>query len=126
MANVLIVEDDKALNDAYSFILNKHGHNVTTVFNGQEALDIVEQSAPDVILLDLLMPVMGGIEFLEKADLTNKLPDTKVVILSNLGDDKEIEKAMRLGAYKYVIKAHASPDELAVLVNHLIAKNLAK
>lgn len=126
MTKVLIVEDDKILSDAYSLILKREGHDVSTAFNGKEALEETEKNEPDIILLDLLMPVMNGLDFLQKFDLKNKHPRTKVVILSNLGDEKEIERAMELGAYKYVIKAHASPEELSVLVNHLIEHNLEK
>lgn len=126
MAKILVVEDDKILSDAYVMILEREGHDVSTAFNGREALDRAAADEPEIILLDLLMPVMSGIEFLEKFELKKNHPLTKVVILSNLGDEKEIDKAMKFGAYKYVIKAHASPDELSVLVNHLIAHNLQK
>ncbi len=123
MANILVVEDDPTLNDAYSLILKKAGHKVTSVYNGQGALDVVKDVKPKIILLDLLMPKLSGIQFLEIFDVKSK-PKTTVIILSNIGDDNEVEKAMQLGAYKYIVKAHASPDELSTLVNHLIKKNL--
>jgi DNA-binding response OmpR family regulator len=124
MANILIVEDDKVLNDAYTLILKDSGHNVTSTFDGEEALEHVKNHEPEIILLDLLMPRMNGLQFLEAYDVRGKHPNVKVVILSNLGNDNEIEKAIDLGAYKYIIKAHASPDDLSALVNHLIKKNL--
>lgn len=126
MAKILIVEDDKILNDAYKLTLSRDGHDVAAVFNGKEALDKATQQQPDIILLDILMPEMGGIEFLEHYDLLNKHPKTKVVILSNLGEGGEVQRAMALGAYKYIVKAHESPEELSTLVNHLIRKNLNK
>lgn len=123
MASILIVEDDHTLNEAYCMILRKAGHTITTVFNGQEALDVVEKVKPAIILLDLLMPKLSGLQFLE-AYQPKKHPKTTIIILSNIGDDNEVKKAMDLGAYKYIVKAHASPDELSALVNHLIQKNL--
>ncbi len=126
MANILIVEDDKVLNDAYSLILKDAGHKITSVFDGEEALEAVSKKEPDIILLDLLMPKMNGLQFLEAYDLKAKHPKVSVVILSNIGNDAEIEKAIELGAYKYIIKAHASPEDLSALVNHLIKKNLEK
>ncbi len=123
MANILVVEDDKTLNDAYCMILKKAGHTVTSVFNGQEALDTLKASKPKIILLDLLMPKLSGLQFLEVFQ-PKKNPKITVIILSNIGDDSEVEKAMKLGAYKYIVKAHASPEELSTLVNHLIQKNL--
>jgi two-component system, OmpR family, response regulator VicR len=124
MAQILIVEDDKVLNDAYKLTLTHDGHEVESVFNGKEALQVAEEQQPDIILLDILMPEMSGIEFLEHYDLLNKHPKAKVVILSNIGEGQEVARAMALGAYKYIVKAHESPEDLSTLVNHLIRKNL--
>lgn len=124
MADVLIVEDNDMLSKAYRMILEKNGHNVETCMNGQEALDVVGSFKPKVILLDLLMPTMGGIEFLRKYDAINAHKDVKVVVLTNLGEEEKVQEATDLGAYKYIIKAHSSPSDLAALVNHLIKKNL--
>jgi len=123
MAHVLIVEDDKLLNQAYQLILEKEGHEVDVAENGREALDLVKESEPEVILLDLQMPEMGGLEFLENYDLS-KHKHTTVVILSNVGDEKEIQKGLEMGAYKYIVKAQATPIQLSVLVNNLIHKNI--
>lgn len=126
MAHILIVEDDKVLNDAYKLTLAHAGHTVASVHNGKQALAAALEAEPDIILLDILMPEMSGIEFLESYDLLNNHPDVKVVILSNLGEGTEVQRAMALGAYKYIVKAHESPEDLSNLVNHLIRKNLNK
>lgn len=126
MAKVLVIEDDLVLNQAYELILEREGHEVVTAFNGQEGLEKANELKPEIILLDLIMPVMGGLEFLKEYDVATMHPDVKVVILSNIGDEKEAQKGLKLGAYKYIVKAHASPQELSVLVNHLITKNLNK
>lgn len=126
MAHILVVEDDKVLNQAYKLILEKEGHQVDTAFNGSEALGKVEEDAPDIILLDLLMPVMSGLDFLKAFNPLKSRKKSKVIILSNIGNEKEAEKGMAMGAYKYIVKAHASPRDLSVLVNHLINKNLEK
>ncbi len=126
MAKVLIVEDDQVLNSAYQFILEREGHDVAAAFNGKEGLEKAKTHKPSIILLDLLMPIKNGLEFLKEFNIPKKNPNVKVIILSNIGDEKEAEKGLRLGAYKYIVKAHASPQELSVLVNHLINKNLDK
>jgi CheY-like chemotaxis protein len=124
VANILIVEDNDMLNRAYRMILEKSGHTVQSTVNGQEALDAVKEFQPKVILLDLLMPKMGGIEFLRQYDANKMHKDVKIVVLTNLGKEEDIQEAMDLGAYKYIIKAHSSPADLAALVNHLIKKNV--
>lgn len=124
MADILIVEDNDMLNKAYRMVLEKNGHVVEASSNGQEALDALEKFKPKVILLDLLMPKMGGIEFLRRFRDRADNKEVKVVVLTNLGREEDVHEAMELGAYKYIIKAHSSPADLAALVNHLIKKNV--
>ena len=122
MTNILIVEDDKTLSEAYRLILAKEKHTVKTASNGKEALKQLKDFQPEIILLDLLMPEMDGIEFLKEYDLEKHGNKVKVVILSNVGDDKKVKEALQLGASRYIVKAHATPDELARLVNHMMQK----
>lgn len=123
MAQILVVEDEQALNDAYRMILEHEGHTVATASNGEEALQRVAEQEPDIILLDVLMPKMNGLEFLREYDVTNKHPNSQVIVLSNLDMDKEVKQAMELGAARYIVKARLSPHELAMLINHLIKKS---
>jgi DNA-binding response OmpR family regulator len=122
MAKVLIIEDNETLNEAYKLILEKDGHDVSTAFNGVEGLEQLKKSSPDLILLDMLMPKMDGIDFLRhfKAD---KFPKTTIIILSNLNEDEQVDEARKLGAHRYILKANTSPRELAARVNH-IARHL--
>lgn len=120
MATILIVEDEKNLNEAYQMILANLGHEIIAAYDGTEALDVTEGIEPDLILLDLRMPKMGGVEFLKKYDLKKKHPKVKVVIFSNLDTQHEIDEAYRLGAEKYMLKAWASPKELIQLVSSML------
>jgi CheY-like chemotaxis protein len=117
MAKILIAEDEKALNDAYVMILKRAGHTVKSALDGAEALKITESYEPDVILLDLRMPQVTGIEFLKAYKLQEKHPKVKVIIFSNLDMQKEIDEAFRLGASKYMLKAWASPAELVKMID---------
>jgi DNA-binding response OmpR family regulator len=117
---ILIVEDEQALNDAYQIILRKEGFDVSVAYDGQEALKLADQKEPDLILLDLRMPRMGGIDFLKSYDLTNKHPNTKVIVFSNLDTQSEIDEAYSLGAHKYMLKAWASPKELVKMLNNML------
>ena len=116
---ILIIEDDLALNDAYVTILKTQYENVHTAFNGEEALHVAEINKPDIIFLDLRMPVMDGIGFLEKYLPKEKHPDVHIVVFSNYDMQAEVDKAYELGAERYVLKAWASPKELLKIVKDL-------
>ena len=117
---ILIVEDESDLNEAYKMILTKAGYTVITSFDGQEALEKVREHKPDLILLDLRMPRMDGIEFLHKANLRDSHPSTKVIVFSNYDMQKEIDEAYQLGAERYILKAWASPKELLQVVEEAL------
>lgn len=123
MAKILIAEDEKALNDAYVMILKRAGHTVKSALDGAEALIITKTFEPDVILLDLRMPEVGGIEFLEQYKLPEKHPKVKVIIFSNLDMQREIDEAFRLGASKYMLKSWASPNELIKMIDAQLQKS---
>ena len=116
---VLIVEDESLLSDAYTQVLTTAGMNVSRAYNGQEALDQLIEATPDIILLDLRMPVMNGIEFLKKLRPQQTMPDVKIIVFSNYDDQREIDEAFSLGAMHYMLKAWASPDELVKLVREV-------
>lgn len=117
---VLIVEDEKPLNEAYQVILEAEGYKVASVYDGAEALEVTKDMDPDLILLDLRMPQINGIEFLKKYDAPGKHPKVKIIVFSNLDTENEINEAYKLGAHKYMLKAWASPKELARLVKETI------
>lgn len=117
MAKILIVEDDKDLNNAYSIILKSEGHEVVTAFDGKEAINAVEKFSPDLILLDLLMPVMGGLEFLQKYDLINQHPKVKVLIFTNMENSPEVTESYKLGAHRCIIKSWTAPHNLARVID---------
>ncbi len=122
MAKILIIEDDRDPNKAYCIILRHEKHQVATAFDGKEALTKVKEFKPDLILLDLLMPVMGGLEFLQAWDKkANK--DTKVLIFTNMENSPEIAEAYKLGACRCVIKSWTAPHNLAKVVNETLSSD---
>lgn len=119
MANILIVEDDKDLNQAYQMILKRDGHDVSTATNGEEALKKATASTPELILLDLLMPIMGGLEFLKKYDLS-KHSAVKVLIFTNMENSPEVSEAYNLGAHRCIVKSWTAPQNLTHVVNEAL------
>ena len=118
-SKILIIEDDVALNDAYKTILTTAGYTVSTAFNGEEALEVAMQHHPDIIFLDLRMPVMDGIDFLKQYQPKQQHPDVHIVVFSNYDMQAEVDEAYSLGAERYVLKAWASPKELLKIVKDL-------
>lgn len=116
MANILVVEDDKDLNNAYKIILESENHTVVSAFNGEEALKALESFKPDLILLDLLMPIMGGLEFLQHYDLVKKHPEVKVLIFTNMENSPEVTEAYNLGAARCIIKSWTAPQNLSRVI----------
>lgn len=119
--NILVVEDDAALNDAYKMILESAGYETRTAYNGQEALKMVKAQEPDIIFLDLRMPVMDGIEFLKTYQPKTQHKHVKIIVFSNYDMQQEVDEAYELGAERYVLKAWASPKELLKMVKDIEA-----
>lgn len=124
MARILIVEDDKDLNMAYQTILKKEGHEVDAALNGKDALEASERFQPDLILLDLLMPIMGGLEFLQHYNL-DQHPDVKVLIFTNMENSPEVNEAYNLGATRCIIKSWTAPQSLSRVVDDVLEKKPA-
>ena len=123
LATVLIVEDEAMLNEAYQVVLKSAGYKVLTAYDGQEALEILQKDTVDLILLDLRMPVMDGVSFLEAYQLKQQPDPPKVIVFSNFDMQKEIDQAYELGADKYMLKAWASPKELLQLIANLLKES---
>jgi CheY-like chemotaxis protein len=119
--NILIVEDDLALNDAYKTILSSAGYSTQVAFNGKEALEIVKLQEPDIIFLDLRMPVLDGIGFLKAYQPKTDHKEVQIVVFSNYDMQREVDEAYELGAQRYVLKAWASPKELVKIVQDMSA-----
>lgn len=120
---ILVVEDDKFLRELLSHKLEAAGFSVLLAIDGQEALKIVKEEMPQIVLLDLVLPGIDGFEILKQIkenDQTSKIP---VIVLSNLGQKEEIEKGMSLGANDYLIKAHFTPDEIIEKIGKVLGTN---
>lgn len=122
-ASILIVEDEEALNEAYQIVLSKAGYSVLVAFNGEQALEKLSENDVDLILLDLRMPVLDGVGFLERYKPNEIESPPKIIVFSNFDMQKEIDQAYELGADKYMLKAWASPKELLQLVSDMLANN---
>lgn len=117
---ILLVEDDPLLIDIYTTKFAEAGFNVVVVEDGEKVEKSLEKDQPDIIVLDIVLPHKDGWTVLEQLKTQGALDRFKVVVLSNLGQKEEIEKGLRLGAVKYLIKAHYTPSQVAQEVKSLL------
>lgn len=118
---ILIIDDDKFLLDMYATKFAESGFDVTTAFGGMDALTKLEEGIrPEVIVTDIVMPVMDGFEFLAELGKKNISRDARIVILSNLGQKEDIERGEALGASGYIVKATATPTEVVERVRGIL------
>jgi CheY-like chemotaxis protein len=112
--HVYLVDDDRFLLDLYAVKFKNAGHDVTLFSGGEELLAALRKggAVPNLILLDIIMPGMTGFETLESLRKENLAKGSKVIFLSNQGQNSDIEKAKQLGADGYIIKASAIPSEV--------------
>jgi len=118
---ILLVDDDVFLRDMYATKFGELGHEVVTADTGEHALEAIETSVFDVILLDMIMPGMSGVELLQSISEKKLSPKPKCIVLSNQGGKEEIEAAEQAGAMGYIIKAELIPSEVVARVTQLVS-----
>jgi len=123
---IMIVEDDSFVMDIYQTKLSQEGFDVMGAGNGMEALKMLEsgEAIPDLILLDILMPYVGGIEVLKKIKENEKLKKIPIILLTNLSQKDDIDLGINLGADDYLIKSHFTPSEVLEKVKAQLASKL--
>ncbi len=118
MIKILLVEDDPFLVEIYTTKLKEAGYDVVVAEDGDTALRKINEDTPDLMLLDIVLPNFNGWEILRK--IKSDKNKVKVVVLSNLGEKEEVEKGMKLGATKYLVKAHYTPSEVVKEIKQII------
>jgi DNA-binding response OmpR family regulator len=117
---ILLAEDDPFLIDIYTTKLKDSDFDVDTAANGEEILKKAKEIKFDLLILDIVLPHMDGWEIIGKIKSDPASKDLKVIILSNLGQKEEVEKGMKLGAEKYLIKAHYTPSQVVEEIKKII------
>ena len=118
---VLIVDDDQYLRDLYQEVLTSEGYKVDTAIDGKEGYDKLQSCLYDLVLLDVMMPKMDGLQVLTKLAELPPVPTRKIVLLTNLAQDPVIQEAMKKGATTYLIKADLTPDQLTARIKEILA-----
>jgi len=119
---ILIVEDDGFLSQMYSAKLKIEGFEVVSAFDGEKALRTAKKEAPNLILLDLLLPKKSGFDVLAALKRDSETSGIPVIVLSNLGQKTDIDRCFELGAADYLIKAHFIPSEVIAKIKKVLEK----
>jgi CheY-like chemotaxis protein len=119
---ILLVDDDVFLRDMYATKFGELGHEVITAESGERALEVLATGLFDVVLLDMIMPGMTGVELLTKIGALELAPRPMCIVLSNQGGREEIDAAEKAGAKGYIIKAELIPSEVVAQVTKLVGQ----
>ncbi len=117
---ILIVEDDMALANLYKTELESKGNTVIHVAEGGQATDGIRQNNPDLVLLDVMLPGKNGLEILREVRESEDLKDTKVIMLTNFGNEENVSTALELGALDYIMKYKITPSEMTDKIASLL------
>ena len=121
MAKILVVEDDPLMSRMYQKIFTFEGYEVEMASDGQEGLDKARVVKPTLMLLDVMMPKLNGLQVLEKLKLDPETKGIPVIMLTNLAGEQDAESALSKGAIKYIIKSEHDPKEVADMVKEILA-----
>jgi two-component system, OmpR family, response regulator MprA len=122
MQKVVIVEDDQSISFMYKMKFETEGFQVETALNGAQGLEVIDNSKPDIVLLDLMMPIMSGDQMLNKLRQTDFGINVPVVVLTNVSDSDAPAILAQLNVAKYIVKAHVTPQELVDIVRAILDK----
>ncbi len=118
----MLVEDDVFIRDIYETKLKQENFEVMMAEHGLDALKKLENFSPDLILLDIVMPYMDGMDFLKEFRKEEKWKNVPIIMLSNLSDKERVTDASALGISDYLIKSHFTPSEVVGKINALLEK----
>jgi DNA-binding response OmpR family regulator len=117
---IVIVEDDDIVTNILTERLKKAGYMVEIANNGRAGLDLILKKRPDLVLLDIILPEIDGLEVLNELKNNGFLPDLPVIIISNSGQPVEIKRFFQLGAVDYLIKVNFNPNEVLEKVRRIL------
>ena len=121
MARILIVEDDPLMSRMYQKIFTFEGFEVSLAYNGEEGFEKAVKEKPTMMLLDVMMPKMNGIQLLEKLKIDPTTKTIPVVMLTNLAGQQDAERALSKGAVKYIVKSEYEPKQIVNMVKEILA-----
>lgn len=122
MKKILVVEDDTYIRDVYEEVLKGAGYDVTTAIDGEEGLLKVREGGYDLVLLDIMMPKMNGVQLLTDLQKHPAAKENKaIVLLTNMAEQQVLDEGMKLGAKHYLVKSDLTPDQFLEQVKKFLS-----
>ena len=123
MKKILFIEDESALQKTFGEILRQEGYEMISALDGETGLRLAKSGKPDLILLDLILPKMPGFDVLKKLKEDNETKDIPVIVLTNLENIKDVDRAIELGATTYLVKAQYSLEEIVEKIKNALGES---
>jgi CheY-like chemotaxis protein len=110
LPKILLVEDDDVIREIYAMKFELEGFPTATAENGEIALQVVDEFDPHIILLDMMMPVMGGLEFMQRLNASRPKKNPDIIVFSNISAPGQMDAVLKLGASEYWVKSDYTPE----------------
>ena len=120
LKKLLIIEDEPMLIEMYLAKFNKQELSIISANSAEQGFAMTKKEKPDLILLDMLLPMGNGIDFLEKIRKDENIKDTKVLVFSNYDEPDTKKKAMEFGAVDYLIKTNYTPNQITAIIQNIL------
>ncbi len=122
MTKIALIEDNAVISQMYRMKFENEDFDVQLATNGEDGVALVKEFNPDIILLDLQMPVMGGAEALRKIRADESSKNIPVIILTNLGEEESPKELASLNIHSYIVKANLTPSQVVARIKEVLGK----
>lgn len=124
MTKILLVEDDNNLREIFEMRLQAEGYQTVTAADGEEGLTVAVKEKPDLVIADVMMPKLSGFEMVENLKAAPEMKDTKIVMMTALGQTEDRTRGEKLGVVKYLVKSQVTLEDFARVVNEVMGKQI--
>ncbi len=122
MPKVLVIEDDALLSRMYQSIFSDHEYEVTVAHDGEDGVKLAKANPPNIVLLDLMMPKVSGLEVIKQLKADPTTADIPIVVLTSLAHNQQSDAAIELGATRYLVKSENRPNQVEEAVREILAE----
>jgi DNA-binding response OmpR family regulator len=120
---VCIVDDESSIREIYQIALEQAGYNVVTAVDGEDGLIVIEKEKPDIVLVDVMMPKINGLELIKTLRSSTTLPQKPIIVMTNVDNQEVMQEAGKLDTQFYLVKALFEPKKVVSIVDEVLHKS---